>query len=83
MRQVLARQHPVTNAGPHYPLPYPGGTGLGKPLKSIVHPLLVRYPDPARGGRAEKRSPRRGGGGRLVPAFFFALVDGGVQPLPG
>ncbi|HTZ09773.1 MAG TPA: LLM class F420-dependent oxidoreductase [Acidimicrobiales bacterium] len=38
VRQVLARRAPVTNDGPHYPLPYPGGTGLGKPLKSIVHP---------------------------------------------
>jgi F420-dependent oxidoreductase-like protein len=39
VRQVLAREKPVTNDGPHYPLPYPGGTGLGKPLRSIVHPL--------------------------------------------
>jgi F420-dependent oxidoreductase-like protein len=39
VRQVLARRGPVTNDGPHYPLPYPGGTGLGKALKPIVHPL--------------------------------------------
>ena len=26
VRQVLAREKPVTNDGPHYPLPYPGGT---------------------------------------------------------
>ena len=44
VRQVLARQAPVTNAGPHYPLPYPGGTGLGKPLKAIVHPLRTDIP---------------------------------------
>ena len=46
IRQVLRREAPVTNAGPHYPLPYPGadGTGLGKPLKSIVHPLRDRIP---------------------------------------
>ena len=44
VRQVLARQGPVTNAGPNYPLPYPGGTGLGKPLKSIVHPLRSDIP---------------------------------------
>ena len=44
VRQVLARQEPVTNEGPHYPLPYPGGTGLGKPLKSIVHPLRADIP---------------------------------------
>jgi F420-dependent oxidoreductase-like protein len=44
VRQVLARRSPVTNDGPHYPLPYPGGTGLGKPLKSIVHPLRTDIP---------------------------------------
>jgi F420-dependent oxidoreductase-like protein len=44
VRQVLARRAPVTNDGPHYPLPYPGGTGLGKPLKSIVHPLRPDIP---------------------------------------
>jgi len=44
VRQVLARQAPVTNDGPHYPLPFPGGTGLGKPLKPIVHPLRNDIP---------------------------------------
>ena len=44
VRQALARDAPVTNDGPHYPLPYPGGTGLGKPLKPIVHPLRADIP---------------------------------------
>lgn len=44
VRQVLAREDVVTNDGPNYPLPYPGGTGLGKPLKSIVHPLRRDIP---------------------------------------
>ena len=46
MRQVWARQAPVTNAGPHYPLPLAddSATGLGKPLKSIVHPLRNDIP---------------------------------------
>jgi F420-dependent oxidoreductase-like protein len=44
VRQVLAREAPVTSPGPHYPLPYPGGTGLGKPLKPIVHPLRADLP---------------------------------------
>ncbi len=44
VRQVLAREHPVTNDGAHYPLPYPGGTGLGKALRSIVHPLRADLP---------------------------------------
>jgi F420-dependent oxidoreductase-like protein len=34
----------VTNDGPHYPLPLPGGTGLGKPLKSSIHPLREDIP---------------------------------------
>src|SRR6195952_857713 len=46
VRKVLAREAPVTNDGPHYPLPYPGegAVGLGKPLKSIVHPLRSDIP---------------------------------------
>ena len=46
MRKVWARQEPVTNDGPHYPLPYTGAnaTGLGKPLKPIVHPLRADLP---------------------------------------
>lgn len=46
IRQVLAREGPVTNAGPHYPLPYtgPGSVGLGKALKPIVHPLRSDIP---------------------------------------
>ena len=44
IRKVLAREAPVTNAGPHYPLPYPGGSSLGKPLRSIVHPLRADLP---------------------------------------
>lgn len=46
IRQVLAREAPVTNAGPHHPLPYdgPGAVGLGKALKPIVHPLRADLP---------------------------------------
>jgi F420-dependent oxidoreductase-like protein len=46
IRQVLAREAPVTNPGPHYPLPYtgPGALGLGKPLRPITHPLRADLP---------------------------------------
>ena len=46
IRQVLAREAPVTNDGPHYPLPYTGddALGLGKALKPIVHPLRADVP---------------------------------------
>jgi F420-dependent oxidoreductase-like protein len=44
LRDIWARQGPVTNDGPHYPLPIDGGTGLGKPLKSSIHPLRQEIP---------------------------------------
>ncbi len=44
VRKVIARKSPVESEGPHYPLPFQGGTGLGKPLKPIVHPLRDEIP---------------------------------------
>ncbi len=46
IRQVLAREEPVSNDGEHYPLPYtgPGAWGLGKSLKPITHPLRADLP---------------------------------------
>jgi F420-dependent oxidoreductase-like protein len=44
VRSVVAREDRVTADGPHYPLPYPNGTGLGKPLKSSIHPLRTEIP---------------------------------------
>ena len=44
MREIWARRGPVTNEGPHYPLPLADGTGLGKPLKSSIHPLREEIP---------------------------------------
>ena len=44
LRDIWARSGPVTNDGPYYPLPLPDGTGLGKPLKSSIHPLREDIP---------------------------------------
>ena len=44
VRDIWGRQGPVTNEGPHYPLPRPDGTGLGKPLKASIHPLRPDIP---------------------------------------
>jgi F420-dependent oxidoreductase-like protein len=44
VRRVIAREEPVAFDGEFYPLPYPDGTGLGKPLKSTVHPLRADLP---------------------------------------
>jgi F420-dependent oxidoreductase-like protein len=40
IRQVFARKGPLEHHGEHYQIPYagPDATGLGKPLKSILHP---------------------------------------------
>ena len=39
MRKIFKREEPLTHEGEHYQIPYhgPGSTGLGKPLKSILH----------------------------------------------
>ena len=44
VRAIVRRDEPVTHDGRFYPLPYPGGTGLGKPLKATVHPLRTEIP---------------------------------------
>ncbi len=44
LRDIWARRGPVSNEGPHYPLPLPGGTGLGKSLKSSLRPLRSEIP---------------------------------------
>jgi F420-dependent oxidoreductase-like protein len=39
VRKILAREAPLTHEGEHYQIPFagPGASGLGKPLKSILH----------------------------------------------
>ncbi|WP_433801294.1 LLM class F420-dependent oxidoreductase [Actinomycetospora sp. CA-084318] len=43
LRDAIAREK-LVNDGEHYPLPYPGGTGLGKPLRSTLHPRRTDLP---------------------------------------
>jgi F420-dependent oxidoreductase-like protein len=43
LRDIWARNGPVTNDGEHYPLPL-RGSELGKPLKSSIHPLREDIP---------------------------------------
>jgi F420-dependent oxidoreductase-like protein len=47
IRQILERKSPLEYQGEHYQIPYtgPGATGLGKPLRSIIHgdPSLKIY----------------------------------------
>ncbi|MGI9594823.1 MAG: LLM class F420-dependent oxidoreductase [Acidimicrobiales bacterium] len=44
VRRIIARDEPVSFDGDHYQMPIQGGTGLGKPLKSTVHPLRTEIP---------------------------------------
>jgi F420-dependent oxidoreductase-like protein len=39
VRKIWAREEPLEHRGEHYEIPYrgPGATGLGKPLRSILH----------------------------------------------
>jgi len=39
LRKIWAREQPLEHQGEHYQIPYrgPGASGLGKPLKSILH----------------------------------------------
>ncbi|MBW0089355.1 LLM class F420-dependent oxidoreductase [Pseudonocardia sp. KRD-184] len=43
LRSAFARER-VEFAGEHYAIPRPGGAGLGKPLRSTVHPLRSDLP---------------------------------------
>ncbi|MEM7221170.1 MAG: LLM class F420-dependent oxidoreductase [Pseudomonadota bacterium] len=43
-RKIVSREEPVAFDGDHYQLPLQGGTGLGKPLKLIQHPVRDHIP---------------------------------------
>ena len=44
LRRIFARDEPVEFHGDFFDMPNPGGAGLGKPLKSTVHPLRNDIP---------------------------------------
>jgi F420-dependent oxidoreductase-like protein len=44
VRMVLRREKPLEYHGEYYDIPVRGGTGLGKPLKLIIHPLRKEIP---------------------------------------
>jgi F420-dependent oxidoreductase-like protein len=44
VRRIWAREAPLDYKGAEYQIPIEGGTGLGKPLKMIIHPLRPRIP---------------------------------------
>jgi F420-dependent oxidoreductase-like protein len=44
IRKILKRVAPLVHQGEYYQIPVEGGTGLGKPLKLISHPLRSDIP---------------------------------------
>jgi F420-dependent oxidoreductase-like protein len=76
VRQVLAREAPVEYKGGRYQLPYPEGTGLGKPLKSITHPRRADLPIflAAEGPKNVALSAEIADG--WLPMFYAPRVDG-------
>ncbi|MGH9831504.1 MAG: LLM class F420-dependent oxidoreductase [Blastocatellia bacterium] len=44
IRQILKREAPLEHHGEHYDIPTKDGSGLGKPLKLIIHPLRSNIP---------------------------------------
>lgn len=44
VRRTVRREEPVSFQGEFYTLPYQGGAGLGKALKSTIHPLRKDLP---------------------------------------
>jgi F420-dependent oxidoreductase-like protein len=44
VRKILKREQPLEHHGEHYDIPTPNGTGLGKPLRSTIHPVREDIP---------------------------------------
>ena len=76
IRRVLAREAPVEFHGERYQLPNNAGTGLGKPLKSITHPLRGDLPIfiAAEGPKNVALTAEIADG--WLPMFYAPRVDG-------
>lgn len=44
VRRIIRREEPVNFHGDFYDMPFQGGAGLGKPLKSTIHPYRTEIP---------------------------------------
>ena len=44
VRSIVRRDQPVVHHGEFFDMPYAGGSGIGKALKSTVHPLRTEIP---------------------------------------
>ena len=73
VRAIWAREQPLEHHGEHYDIPYrgAGATGLGKPLKLILH-RCAPTPDLPRRDRAEERRARGRDRRRLAADLLLA-----------
>ena len=76
LRKIFAREERVEFQGKHYQLPYPGGMGLGKPLKSTLHPFRPDIPVylAAEGPKNVALAAEIADG--WLPIFFSPKMDG-------
>ncbi|MCZ6647090.1 MAG: LLM class F420-dependent oxidoreductase [SAR324 cluster bacterium] len=84
IRQILAREAPLQHEGRYYQIPYKGedATGLGKPLKSIIHgrkdlPIYIAAIGPKNVALTGEIADG------ILPIFFsperFSIFDAAVQ----
>jgi F420-dependent oxidoreductase-like protein len=77
VRDIVRREQPVEFHGRHYDMPYsgPDGMGIGKPLRSTVHPLRAEIPIylGAEGPRNVSLAAEIGDG--WLPLFFSPKDD--------
>ncbi|MET7996434.1 LLM class F420-dependent oxidoreductase [Amycolatopsis sp. NPDC005232] len=91
VRQVLAREAPLTYDGEFHRLPLPSGTGLGKPLRSTLHHLRPDLPIQlgAEGPRNVALAAEIADGWHAMffspeaDAFYRAALDAGFARRPG
>jgi len=76
VRRVLARKEPVEFDGERYHLPNTSGSGFGKPLRSITHPLRADLPIylAAEGPKNVSLAAEIADG--WLPMFYAPRVDG-------
>jgi F420-dependent oxidoreductase-like protein len=70
LRRIFAREAPLTYEGPHYQIPYRGAdaSGLGKPLKSILHGRQIPIYVAAIGPKSVEQTAEIADG--WLPIFF-------------
>jgi F420-dependent oxidoreductase-like protein len=80
VRQIWAREKPLEHQGEHYQIPYrgPGATGLGKPLKSILHGRRIPIYIASIGPKSVEQAAEIADG--WLPIFFSPRRFGAYRP---